>query len=187
MNATDHLACFGDNSLTTTKAEIFVYLSAETSRTTRVFHARHKKTFLSISNGSRSITNTNEAELFLESIYSQADKQRCVESIISGSHGLRALRTSLRLDLSNDFVNKHVTEIILYLDDVEIDVLCAGELRRKLLETIVNPPSCRASCCWRRKQVDFPQDPSLHSLGCCSNLFVMARTVSWMWTELLES
>ncbi|KAI6825134.1 P-loop containing nucleoside triphosphate hydrolase protein [Hortaea werneckii] len=102
---------------------------------------RLKKAFFAFINGKRTVSSGNEAVLFIESICAQEDKRLCIEKLVSSSYGLETLRTSMRMQLVDEFINGAATNLILYLDDPAIELLCAGDLRKKILATVLNPPT----------------------------------------------
>ncbi|KAI6815896.1 P-loop containing nucleoside triphosphate hydrolase protein [Hortaea werneckii] len=102
---------------------------------------RLKNIFFAFINGKRTVSPGNEAVLFIESICAQEDKRLCIEKLASSSHGLETLRTSMRMQLVDEFINGAATNFILYLDDPAIELLCAGDLRKKVLDTMLNPPT----------------------------------------------
>ncbi|KAI6903008.1 hypothetical protein KC318_g7782 [Hortaea werneckii] len=102
---------------------------------------RLKKAFFAFINGKRTVSSGNEAVLFIESICAQEDKRLCIEKLVSSSYGLETLRTSMRMQLVDEFINGAATNLILYLDDPAIELLCAGDLRKKLLANVLNPPT----------------------------------------------
>jgi hypothetical protein len=103
--------------------------------------ARLQKTFFAIIHGNRSINSKNDAELYIESICAQEDKQFCVEKLATSSQGLNALKNAVRLHSTDEFINGAAKDLILYLDDPAVELLCAGQLRKQLLAAIVDPPT----------------------------------------------
>ncbi|KAI7570379.1 P-loop containing nucleoside triphosphate hydrolase protein [Hortaea werneckii] len=102
---------------------------------------RLKNIFFAFIDGKRTVSSGNEAVLFIESVCAQEDKRLCIEKLASSSHGLGNLRTSMRMQLVDEFINGAATNLILYLDDPAVELLCAGGLRKKVLVTMLDPPT----------------------------------------------
>lgn len=91
--------------------------------------------------GERAIRTTKDAELFLEAVRAQKSPSTCVETIISQRHGLEAIRESVRLNLSTQFIQAHTLPFLRYLSDPTIKALGDGQLLQKTLVAIADPPT----------------------------------------------
>ncbi|KAI6264472.1 hypothetical protein MCOR28_011007 [Pyricularia oryzae] len=104
---------------------------------TRRLHGR----FRSILEGKYTIATSKDAELFIEAVQIQQHPDRCVESLISSSHGLEAVRKCVRADVSLNFLQFHSLRLLDYFSHASIVSLADGQLIGRILDAIVLPPT----------------------------------------------
>ncbi|KAG8749048.1 hypothetical protein FRC14_001737 [Serendipita sp. 396] len=96
----------------------------------KLFHATIK--------GDKPIT-TKTFQQFLESIYTQTNKSVCIHKLISETHGLSSLQTSIWFKLSADFCNGDAAKLLRYLSSPDILTLADGTMLRDILKAVVSP------------------------------------------------
>ncbi|RFU29072.1 hypothetical protein B7463_g7259, partial [Scytalidium lignicola] len=101
---------------------------------------RLHKFFFAALKGERAIASPNEAKLFLEAVCDREDPSRCIESLVAAAHGLEALKSSLRRDISVVFINQSATPLLRYIADDGVKQLYGGQLLRDVLLAVVDPP-----------------------------------------------
>lgn len=91
--------------------------------------------------GRRQLKTPSDAQLFIEAVCIQQPATVCVERIISNPAALEAVRNSVRLDLTPDFIQNHTFKLIGSFSDPGIKPLASGEFLRDVLLAIVEPPT----------------------------------------------
>lgn len=76
-----------------------------------------ERPFHNILKGYWKVRNVQSAQEFLESIVSQTDKTACLERLASSKDGQEALHKALTLTDSPNFMNKHVSDLLAFLED----------------------------------------------------------------------
>lgn len=97
--------------------------------------------FRDMLSGERTILTPKDAELFFEAIRIQKNPSTCLESIIAGKHGLKAVKASVRANLKPHFVYAHTFPFLRYMSDPTIKSLGDGQLLHKLVAIVVEPPT----------------------------------------------
>ncbi|EKG10223.1 CbxX/CfqX [Macrophomina phaseolina MS6] len=111
-------------------------LGSEVARSSRL-----STYFTSVLKGKRTVTKARDTSMFIEAICDQPDRTACVERLVASNAASSALRTGLRFDLSDNFLNNELQPFLLYLRDPLLKQLCNGDFLRRLLVLVVNPPS----------------------------------------------
>ena len=109
---------------------------ADAARLTRL-----NKLFGQVLGGKRGIKNAADTNLFLEAICNEQDHQRCIERLLGSSHALNALQSGLRFDVTTTFLNQKLPTFLLYLSSAAVKELCNGQVLKKLLTIVVDPPT----------------------------------------------
>ncbi|KAK0705676.1 P-loop containing nucleoside triphosphate hydrolase protein [Lasiosphaeris hirsuta] len=104
---------------------------------------RLHKLFRGVLSGTQHIKSSQTAQLFLEAARSQQSPTSCIETILSAraDAGINAVHTSVRLDLSPNFLLSHTLPFLRYISDPDIKVLVDGQLLQQLLLAIARPPT----------------------------------------------
>ncbi|KAK6193303.1 hypothetical protein LQW54_012604 [Pestalotiopsis sp. IQ-011] len=102
---------------------------------------RLRKVFKAVLGGKRSINDSNDAKLFLESIRSHDSPSACIEGVLASKHGLVAVRASVRADISHPFVKEHTLGLVQYLSHPSIRTLADGQFLWEMLLAIAMPPT----------------------------------------------
>ncbi|KAK8177442.1 P-loop containing nucleoside triphosphate hydrolase protein [Phyllosticta citrichinensis] len=108
---------------------------ASTTRSSRLatfFHA--------VVDGKRVISSAREGQLFIDAICERPDRKDCVERLVASKSAADALRIGVRFDTSIKFINGHLERFLAYLGDPLLKQLCSGEILRRLLLLIIDPP-----------------------------------------------
>ncbi|KAH7026129.1 uncharacterized protein B0I36DRAFT_386457 [Microdochium trichocladiopsis] len=100
-----------------------------------------RKRLKEILTGSTQIHTSREAQLFIEALNDCEAPAQCAEQLITSPHGLDALRTSVRLDVSPEFVRNHAIRTISLITDPVVERLASGLVRTKLLLALMEPPT----------------------------------------------
>ncbi|KAI1339484.1 P-loop containing nucleoside triphosphate hydrolase protein [Xylariaceae sp. FL0016] len=103
--------------------------------------AKLSRFFKTVACGRRSITSTEDAQLYIEAICSHESPAICVETLSSSQDAYGALRTSVRCDVSVPFIEAHTLRLIRFLAAPEVKTLAEGQMLRKLLHMIIQPPT----------------------------------------------
>ncbi|KAI0841013.1 P-loop containing nucleoside triphosphate hydrolase protein [Hypoxylon sp. FL0890] len=98
------------------------------------------KFFYKILEGKWRIGKLEDSRKFLESIVNRLDKPDCIERLASSTSGQDALHKSLTFNLSNEFVNTSVSDLLQFLADPALKRVCDGELLNQVLWVMVDPP-----------------------------------------------
>lgn len=99
------------------------------------------KLFSDLTKGQRTINTPASAKLFLEAVPCKKPPSVCVELLVSSSHGLEAVRSSVRADIGLEFITSHTLPLVNFLSDPEVKLLADGQLLQQLLAVIVQPPT----------------------------------------------
>ncbi|KAK8428842.1 putative AAA family ATPase [Phyllosticta citricarpa] len=97
--------------------------------------------FYAVLRGQRVISSAREGQLFIDAICEKTDRKDCVERLVANQSASDALRAGLRFDISINFINGHLERLLSYLRDRLLKQLCSGEILRRLLLLIVDPPT----------------------------------------------
>jgi hypothetical protein len=89
--------------------------------------------------GQRAITIPANARLFLEAVPHKQPPSVCVETLVSSSAGLEAVRNSVRADIGLECIKTFTLPFLAYLSDPDIKLLAEGELLRQIIEVVVEP------------------------------------------------
>jgi hypothetical protein len=100
---------------------------------------RKKRLFESICRRKTALDEYNTLQ-FLEGFYSQEDVNSCISKIITLDGGLPSLQSAMRAKLSPEFFNKQATAVLDYLQSPDLKIMHEGDLLRKVLIKIVDPP-----------------------------------------------
>ncbi|KAL8678753.1 MAG: hypothetical protein Q9186_004904 [Xanthomendoza sp. 1 TL-2023] len=102
--------------------------------------ARLNKLFHAINHGERSLKTTQDGNRYIEAVCCQSDPAACVETIVSTQEGLKALQTSFRFDVSDEFLNGSASDLLGYLQNPDLESLLGGALLRRILDSITQKP-----------------------------------------------
>ncbi|KAK4667573.1 hypothetical protein QC763_311530 [Podospora pseudopauciseta] len=91
--------------------------------------------------GTRPIRTPQSAQLFLEAVRGQENPSACVETIVGSTAGVDSIRDSVRADLSLRFMIASTLPFLQYLSHPGIKVLADGQLLRRVLLAIAQPPT----------------------------------------------
>ncbi|KAK8202413.1 P-loop containing nucleoside triphosphate hydrolase protein [Phyllosticta capitalensis] len=112
--------------------------SISDTHTSRV--SRLNALFDSIINGTRTISSAREGQLFIEAICQKTDRKDCIERVAASQSAMDAFSAAVRFDTSIGFINGNFSRLVAYLQEAELNQLCGGEILRRLLVAIVDPP-----------------------------------------------
>ena len=102
---------------------------------------RLRKFVAIVFDGKRAIKDTKDAKLFFEAVCNQEDRVGCIEKMVASSHGLQALKLSLRCDDSDAFMNDTASAFLAYIDGEDLKQVHGGQLLREVLSVVVEPPT----------------------------------------------
>ncbi|ETS74368.1 hypothetical protein PFICI_14234 [Pestalotiopsis fici W106-1] len=102
---------------------------------------RLRKVFKTVLSGKRSIADSGIAKLFLEAVRNHENPSTCIEEILASKHGLAAIRSSVRVDLSVPFLQEYTLGLVQYLSHPSIRTLSDGQFLWQILLSIVEPPT----------------------------------------------
>ena len=102
--------------------------------------ARLKRVFFAVIDGQRQIETSNDAKLLLSAVCNQADKAQCIALLLSRKYALEAVTKSLRIDLSDSFLNGLGAQCMLYFAHEDLRQLNRGQLLCEFLCTVLKPP-----------------------------------------------
>ena len=100
---------------------------------------RRKRLFDAICKGQVTLSENNALQ-FLEGFYSQGDAVSCINKVITADAGLPSLQSAMRAKLSPQFFNNQATSVLTYLQTPDLKIMNEGELLRKVVMKIVDPP-----------------------------------------------
>lgn len=110
------------------------------------------KLFYSVCRGKTAISIDNATQ-FLEAVYTDPNIIACLNGLVNSKHGagLAALQYALQMDMSPTFFlqSPHWAALITYLQPpgIELRALDGGELFKKIITAIVDPPSLWNAYC----------------------------------------
>lgn len=90
--------------------------------------------------GEQDIPSSRGSKLFIEALCDQPDPAQCIQLLISSSKGLSALQSALRSDLTPEFLNSSVTDLLRYIQAHELGVIAQGAFLRDLILKLTDPP-----------------------------------------------
>lgn len=134
--------------------------------------ARLTKHLASVLHGNQSVLTSGSANLLLEAICAQEDRTSCVERLIGSQPALDRLRTALRFDISNSFINGPLQSFLSYLAVPILKQLCNGDFVRQLLHIVVDPPTIWRAMLKCHQSQELTEDAE--------------RTFAWLLLELLS-
>ena len=100
---------------------------------------RKKRLFHAICKSKEALTEYNALQ-FLEGFCSEGDVVSCISKVITNDNGLPSLQNAMRAKLSPQFFNNQATAVLVYLQTPDLKIMNEGELLRKVLMKIVDPP-----------------------------------------------
>lgn len=96
--------------------------------------------FESIVHGESNIATSRHATLFIEAVCAQPDGATCAHRLTSGSSALGSIQSSVRMDISSEFLNGSAVHLLPYLEKSDIKPIASGQLLRSILGSLVEPP-----------------------------------------------
>ncbi|KAM5356653.1 hypothetical protein ACJ41O_003299 [Fusarium nematophilum] len=102
------------------------------------------KSFWAVAKGEQKIANSHSARLYLQACKAFCEQKtvvKGVEVLIASTAGVSALETSVRADLSPQFIMSATLPFILALADPGVASLNHGRFLRQLLASILEPPT----------------------------------------------
>ena len=103
--------------------------------------ARFEKVFDAYLRGHRPVSTVAGSQLFLEAAREHRNPSLCIEKIAASSHGLRAVRNSVRASDDPRFITGHVFPFIAYLTDPDVRAIAEGRLLNQIIVALVHPPT----------------------------------------------
>ncbi|KAL8734544.1 MAG: hypothetical protein Q9166_001444 [cf. Caloplaca sp. 2 TL-2023] len=103
-------------------------------------NTRLNKLFHAVNHGERSLKSIQDGNRYIEALCCQSDPATCVEAVVSSAAGLQALQSSVRLDVSDAFLNGPGSDLLGYLQHPDLESLLGGALLRQVLESITSTP-----------------------------------------------
>jgi len=103
--------------------------------------AKLSKHFNLVEQGKKKVERIADGRLFLEALCDQSNHIRCIERLVTSSNALESLRNSIRFDLSTDFLNGPAVALLTYLMEPGLEQLCNGQFLRKIIISVVEPPT----------------------------------------------
>ena len=100
---------------------------------------RKRRLFDAICKGKEPLSEYNALQ-FLEGLCSEGDVVSCISKVIASDAGLIALQNAMRAKLTAQFFNNQAAAVLTYLQAPELKLLNDGQLLRKVLVKIVDPP-----------------------------------------------
>ena len=100
---------------------------------------RKKRLFDTVCKGKVPLSENNALQ-FLEGFYGEGDVLSCISKVITSNAGLSSLQNAMRVKLSPQFFNNQAAAVLTYLQAQELKIMNEGELLRKVLMKIVDPP-----------------------------------------------
>jgi hypothetical protein len=101
---------------------------------------RLTKLFNAVLHGKRNIRSPEDAKLFFEAVRSGSSASVRAEALVSSNPALKAVRESLRADLTTSFIRDHSLTFISYFADPIVKSLGDGQILEQLLVVIAQPP-----------------------------------------------
>ena len=100
---------------------------------------RKKRVFDAICRGKTPLSEYNALQ-FLEGFYNGGDVVGCISKVIATEAGLTSLQSAMRAKLSPQFFNNQADSVLIYLQASDLKIMNGGDLLRKVLMKIVDPP-----------------------------------------------
>ena len=100
---------------------------------------RKRRLFDAICKGKEALSEYNALQ-FLEGFCSEGDVVSCISKVITTAAGLSSLQNAMRAKLTAQFFNNQAAAVLAYLQTPELKIINEGELLRKVLVEIVDPP-----------------------------------------------
>ena len=100
---------------------------------------RKKRLFEAICKSKETLSEYNAIQ-FLEGFCSEGDVVSCISKVITTEAGLSSLQNAMRAKLSLQFFNNQAAAVLAYLQSPDLKIMNEGELLRKVLIKIVDPP-----------------------------------------------
>ena len=100
---------------------------------------RKKRLFDAICKKKEKLTEYNTLQ-FLEGFYGEGDVVSCISRVITSEDGLQSLQSAMRAKLTPQFFNNQATAVLVYLQSPDLKIMNEGDLLRKVLMKIVDPP-----------------------------------------------
>ena len=100
---------------------------------------RKKRLFDAICKGKETLTEYNALQ-FLEGFCLEGDVVSCISKVIANDAGLPSLQSAMRAKLSPQFFNNQAAAVLTYLQAPDLKIMNEGDLLRKALVKIVDPP-----------------------------------------------
>ena len=100
---------------------------------------RKKRLFDTICKGKTPLSEYNAMQ-FLEGLCSEGDVVGCISKVITTDAGLSSLQNAMRAKLSPQFFNDQAVSVLTYLQAPDLKIINEGDLLRKVLMKIVDPP-----------------------------------------------
>lgn len=131
-----------------------------------------KHYFHDVIKGKRNISTPSLAKLFFEAVQAEQPIAVCVETILSSTNGLQAIRTAVRADISTSFILDHSLRFIHVFADGAVKTLANGHFLCSIVQAIAEPPTLWNVLMdmFRRKELGDQQ----------------LRAFSWLCSELLD-
>ncbi|PYH88610.1 AAA family ATPase [Aspergillus ellipticus CBS 707.79] len=98
------------------------------------------KHLAAVAKGARKVERPADARLLLEALAAQPDPLRCIERVLASAPAIEALRNSVRVDVSPQFINGSVAPFLSYLQHPGLENFGNGQFVRSLLAHLVDPP-----------------------------------------------
>lgn len=102
--------------------------------------SRLRNFFAKVLAGKQDITAVTNAGLFLEAICDQPDPATCIQRLVGSAHGLPSFQSAARIDTSAAFLNGPLATLLRYLQSPDLKSLCGGDILRRVILSIVDPP-----------------------------------------------
>ena len=96
--------------------------------------------FRAVLAGKEKITSTIQAKRLVEAICSKDDTAACVASLVASVEGRIELQKAVRIDTTTAFTNTSINDLLTYFQSADIASACGGDLLRKVLHALVEPP-----------------------------------------------
>lgn len=100
--------------------------------------ARLNNFFHSVNKGDRSLKTSLDGKRYIESLCCQSDSAACIDHVLHSPTGMSALQSSIRFDLSSDFLNGPASALLNYLQHPALGSLFEGALLRQVLASIAD-------------------------------------------------
>lgn len=102
---------------------------------------RLRKMFMNVIHGRQEIKTIQNAEHFLEAIRGEQPPCLCIERLVASKPALDAVRSAVRMELSDRFLFAYIFPFLEYMSDPAIKVIADGQLLHAVLEVVASPPT----------------------------------------------